>query len=261
MSFKDPVFNTSNEFQKPYSAFTLIELVLTMALVAVVITPLCLLARDAGNVTNAVNEIANLLEAAASYSRVNNTWVWVGFCEEDATAESTGPSQPGTGRIVVSVVASKDGTRVADWNGHGTEIDPGRLVQIFKLSKFENMHLSDVPAPAQPDAAGGGISWETRPNVKPYKQAYKIGDTTPVATSFPFVYPVGIPRAPARYNFLKTIQFRPNGEAILNTSYSLVPWIEIGLQPARGNLRDDNSANLAAIQVSGITGNVKIYRR
>jgi prepilin-type N-terminal cleavage/methylation domain-containing protein len=240
------------------AAFTLIEMLSVTAIMAVLIAPVCLVTRNTGDVTHATSEVANLLETAATYSRANNTYVWVGFFEEDPDAV---PARSGTGRIVVSVVASKDGTRIVDPLGPGTGIDSGLLVQVCKLLKLENMHLADVTAPANPEAGGGGDSWDTRPEVKTSHVTYRIGESSPNRTIFPFGYPVGNSKSVPQYQFVKTIQFSPDGETLLNTSYSLVPWIEIGLQPAHGNARDGRSTNLAAIQVSGVTGSVRIYRR
>ena len=242
------------------AAFTLLELLAVTALLAVVILPLCLGARAPGDFGAAANEVASLLESAASYSRANNTHVWVGFFEEDSGVAPGGSPKPGVGRIVISVVASKDGTQIIDPSGPGTGIDPVRLVQVFKLLKIENAHLADVPAPASPDPGGGGESWNARPEVQTPHVIYRIGETTPAPTIFPFVYPVGNFHSCGQYTFAKTLHFSPDGEAVLNTSYSLVPWIEIGLQPAHGNLKTGSHSNCAAIQVSGVTGGVRVYR-
>jgi len=240
------------------AAFTLIEMLSVTALMVVLIAPVCLVTSGTGDVTRATNEVANLLESAATYSRANNTYVWVGFFEEDPNGV---PARSGTGRIVISVVASKDGTRIVDPPWPGTEIDASRLIQVSKLLKIENMHFGDVPAPVNSDPGGGGDSWDTRPDVQTPYVTYRIGGSSPNRTSFPFVYPVGNSQAASQYKFVKTIQFSPDGETLLNTSYSLVPWIEIGLQPGHGSVRDAVSRNLAAIQVSGVTGSVRIYRR
>jgi len=249
------------KFNRNRAAFTLMEMLAVMMLMAIVITPLCLRARSAGDVTDAVNTVAGLLETAASYSRANNTYVWVGFFEENSSAAPSLPAQSGTGRIVVSVVASKDGTPIVDASGPGTPIDSARLIQVCKLTKIENMHLADVPSPVNPDASGGAGEWDARPEVRTAHVTYRIGETSPNRTSFPFRYPVGITATVSEYNFVKTVRFSPDGEALLNTSYSLVPWIEVGFQPANGIPVNRNCANVAAIQVSGVSGSIEIYRR
>jgi hypothetical protein len=65
---------------------------------------------------------------------------------------------------------------------------------------------------------------------------------------------------PPQYTFLKTIEFTPEGEALLNTSYSLAPWIEVGLEPVHGGFRDAAGKNFAAVQIAGVSGTIKIYR-
>ena len=261
MSYHDQFTASCRESDGDSAAFTLIELLAVLAIVVLVIAPVCSAARDSNRVGAAVNEIADALETAASYARVNNSYAWVGFFEEDAGAPPAVPARAGAGRVVVSVVASKDGSRIVDPSGTGTDLDSGRLVQLGKLLRFENMHIADLSSPSTPDAFGGGDAFDARPDVKTLHVTYRIGASTPArGTIFPFSYPVGTANAPAQYKFAKVIQFRPNGEAILNTSYSLVPWIEIGVQPAHGSLADDKNANVAAIQVSGVTGCVRIYR-
>src|SRR5581483_3803821 len=53
----------------------------------------------------------------------------------------TNPATPGVGRLVLSVAASKDGTTVYNPN-NPTRIDTTRSIQIGKLTKIDNIHLS-----------------------------------------------------------------------------------------------------------------------
>jgi hypothetical protein len=46
-----------------------------------------------------------------------------------------------------------------------------------------------------------------------------------------------------------------------NTSYNLEPLIEIGLEAAHGNMVNTTGSNVVALQVTGLAGNVTIYRR
>ena len=65
-----------------------------------------------------------------------------------------------------------------------------------------------------------------------------------------------------QYLFTKVINFDPEGTARIQTatnSDTIDPYLEIGLQQARGTLVISNS-NCAVIQVDGITGAGKIYR-
>ena len=66
----------------------------------------------------------------------------------------------------------------------------------------------------------------------------------------------------AQYNFTKAIEISPRGEVrVNNTNYSVKPVVEIGLQPTYGTLVDTANRNVAAVQITGVLGNVKIYRR
>jgi len=242
------------------AAFSFIELLAVMALIAVMSIPLFLVTLSALAMDSATDQVASTLDAAASYSKANNTYVWVGFFEEDSTSLCNQPSRAGIGRIVISVVASKDCTQIVDPFGKGMPIDSARLTQVYKLLRIENIHFSDVTVPLNPQPDGSGASWETRPDVRTPEKTSRIGESSPSSTIFPFTYPVGSLATLPQYTFLKTIQFSPHGEVILNTSYSLVPWIEIGLQAVHGHFKGSGGADLAAIQISGVTGEIKTYR-
>ncbi len=60
----------------------------------------------------------------------------------------------------------------------------------------------------------------------------------------------------------------PSGEMYITgriatniTGYTIVPVVEIGLQPTHGNSIDPTNRNVVAIQVTGMGGSVKIFRR
>jgi hypothetical protein len=187
--------------------------------------------------------------------------VWVGFFEEDSSRASTSPATAGTGRIVVSAVASADGTMIYSLGTSGS-INPLRLIQVNNLLKITGIHLKTAVAgdPVFPIGTGTGNNFDGRPAVT--NPAAQIGGTTPPAASqFPFQYPVKI-SAKAQYNFNKIIEFNPRGEArVNNQTYSLQPAIEIGLQPTHETIVDANNRNVVAIQISGIASNVTIFRR
>ena len=243
------------------AAFSLLELLVVMAIIMLMMAlaiPAFNSIKGGGDITKAAYDVAGALEMAATYARANNTYVWVGFFEEDSAAT---PATAGFGRLVISIVCSKDGTQIVSPTGAGQASPPGRLTQIGKLIKIDRMHFGDVSNPANPDSKGAGTSWDQRPNVGVGSTTYRIGQTTPNNTIFPFQYPVGSDTAVAQYTFNKTIQFSPQGEAVMNTSYSTVPWLEIGLQPAHGNVADTAAKNIVAVQVAGINPQMRIYRK
>ena len=238
--------------------FTLIELMLVIGVISllmVLVVPAVSNLKGSGDLTNAAYTISGALEQARSHALGNNTYVWVGFYEEDVSKSSTSPATPGIGRVVISIVASKDGTIIYDPNSLAA-IDPTRLTHVGKLIKLQNVHLTTFT-----DGSGTGSTFDTRPPVT-YDTA-RIGDRTPPSPSLtPFQYPVGTPTPTAQYTFLKAIQFSPRGEArINNNNFTLKTAAEVGLRQAHGAAVDTVNPNVVAIQFSAISGNTKIYRR
>ena len=252
------------------AGFTLLELLIVIGIIAVLlvlIAPAFTSLKTAGDVTSAAYTIKGVLDTARTYAKANNTYTWVGFYEEDVSIPSlshgTDPCTGCVGRLVMSIVASKDGTTVYDPNNLAT-IDPTKLIQVGKLTKIENVHLATFT-----DGLGTtGSAFDTRPAVT-YDTA-RIGDQTPPNASLtPFQYPVGSPPPSAQYTFVKAVQFSPRGEArIDNTNYTLKTAAEVGIVQTHGNVAPTPApgprqypGNVVAIQFTGVGGDVKIYRR
>src|SRR5438094_3344424 len=227
-------------------AFTLLEMLVVMGIIAtlmVLVAPAFTSLKSAGDVTNAAYTIKGVLDQARTYAMANNTYTWVGFYEENVS--STTPGTAGIGRLVMSIVASKDGTIPYD-PSNPSQINATKLIQVDKLSKIENVHLwthTDAPS-------GTGSTFDTRPNVA---SAYCIGNSSPSNSTTPFQYPVGSP-----YTFMKAVQFSPGGEGRINNSTnSLQTAAEIGLEPTHGNATPSSlPANIVAVQVTGVGGNI-----
>ena len=241
-------------------AFTLIELMVVIAIMVLVvafIAPAFTALKGAGDVTSAAYTIKGVLDQARTYAMANNTYTWVGFFEEDGSVPS--PAAAGTGRVVMSVVASNDGTIIYTSSSPGT-ISATRLIQVGKLTKIDNVHLwTHTDTPLTPT----GSTFGYRPNVT---STYCIGDTSPPnSTGILFQYPVGSPAPTAQYSFKKAVQFSPGGVAQITnstTSYAPQTTAEIAVEPTHGNVAPSSlPANVVAIQFTGIGGNVKIYRR
>src|SRR5207249_3763221 len=234
--------------------FTLLELLVVIGIIAilmVLIAPAFTSIKTGNNVTSAAYAIKGVLDQARTYANANNTYVWVGFYEENVSQPSPNSTTPKIGRVVMSVVASNDGTIIYTSSSPGT-IDPTRLLQVGKLTKIDNVHLwTHTDTPLTPT----GSTFGTRPNVP---STYCIGDTNPAGTLFQ--YPVGSPAAAPQYAFLKGVQFSPGGSAqVINatTSYSPQTAAEIGVEPTHGNVVPSSiPANVVAIQFAGIGGNV-----
>ena len=240
------------------SAFTLLELLIVIGIIGLLlllIAPAFTTIKGGTDVTSAAYTIKGVLDTARTYAKANNTYTWVGFYEEDVSQPSTNPPTPGQGRIVMSIVASKDGTRVYDPNNL-TTISPTQLIQVGKLTKIENAHLwthTDTPT-------GTGSTFDLRPNVA---STFCIGDSSPGVSATPFQYPVGNPAPAAQYTFQKAIQYSSRGEArINNDSNSPQRAAEIAFKPTHGAaVPAAIPANVVAVQVNGFAGDVTIYRR
>ncbi|OJV02706.1 MAG: hypothetical protein BGO12_14835 [Verrucomicrobia bacterium 61-8] len=227
------------------AAFSLVELLVVMAIMITIMgiaAPAFSGISRAGNVSSAAYEVASIIEDARSYAMARNTYVWVGLLEENVTA--TTPGSAGKGRIVIGVVASKDGTMIYDLASPG-QLPADRVAPLSRAVKIDNMQLKTFP-----EGTGGGADFDSRP---------------PANDGGTWIESGGVSQTPfsmGGYVFQKAIEFNPRGEARINNAGSaLRPVVEIGLQPARGADVDSHESNLAAVQVSGVAGNVKIYRR
>src|SRR5206468_1541842 len=92
-------------------AFTLLEMLVVMGIIAilmVLVAPAFTTIKGGTDVTSAAYTVKSVLDTARTYAKANNTYTWVGFFEEDIS--STTPATAGPGRLVMSIVASKDGT-------------------------------------------------------------------------------------------------------------------------------------------------------
>src|SRR5947208_16147951 len=119
--------------------FTLIELLIVIVIIAVLlvlIAPAFTTIKGGTDVTSAAYTIKGVLDTARTYAKANNTYVWVGFYEEDVSQPaSPNSSPPSVGRVILSIVASNDGTALYNPSSLGS-IDQTRLTQVGKLTKI-----------------------------------------------------------------------------------------------------------------------------
>jgi prepilin-type N-terminal cleavage/methylation domain-containing protein len=265
------------------SAFTLIELLLVVTIIVilmVLVAPAFTNRKSADDLTSAAYTVKGVLEQARTYAKANNTYAWVGFYEEDGSIASTNPATPGAGRLVMSIVASRNGTTVYNPNSsvNPDPIDPTQLTQVSKLVKIDNVHL-----PLFTIGTGTSDTFDTRPAVQfdptagyNYSRFGELNGTSPntapyTNSQFPFQYPLSA-TPQGQYTFRKTLQFSPRGESKINSTYNVRRVVEIGLLPTHrstvptattgaGTSTATYSGNVIAAQITGFGSNVKIYRR
>jgi prepilin-type N-terminal cleavage/methylation domain-containing protein len=261
--------------------FTLLELLIVVGIIAtllVLMAPAFTYIKGGTDVTSAAYTIKGVLDTARTYAKANNAYTWVGFFEENGAQASTTPATAGSGRLVMSIVASKDGTTVYNPNSilNPDPIDPTKLTQVGKLVKIDNIHL-----PLFAIGSGTGETFDARPALQNDPTAgynySRFGElnaappnTAPYTTSqFPFWYPLSAAsQAQAQYYFQKTLQFSPRGECRINSTYDVRKVIEVGLLQTHGSLvptptpsAGNYLGNVVAVQITGFGGNVKIYQR
>ena len=250
-----------------HSAFTLLELLVVIAIIAilmVLVGPTFTSIKAGSDITTAAYTIAGALQQGRNYAMANDTYVWVGFYEEDTTAltpTTTTPPYSGKGRVVIATVFSNDGTKIYEDSDPVAPLPPTRIKQLGRLLKIEGIHVTDLGAPPSPTPAGVSSDMlDGRPDW-PYTYAAGIGAdhfnriSSDSADTTRFAFTV------QKYTFSKTVRFNSRGEANINSTYTLKNSAELGLKPTHGTAVDNTSRNLVAIQFGGVGGNFKVYRR
>jgi prepilin-type N-terminal cleavage/methylation domain-containing protein len=247
------------------SAFTLLELLIVIGIIAVLLVLLAAAfttIKSGGDVTSAAYTIKGVLDTARTYAKANNTYTWVGFYEEDTTATTptnNTPAYPGRGRVLMAIVASKDGTKIYQDTDPAAALPSDRITQVGKLIRVEGIHLTDIgnpsptPNPTPPPDTVPARPYTPYTEGSPFDHFNRISSDSSDTTLFPF--------ATQNYMLYKTIRFSPRGEANINSTYTLKHEGEIGIKPTHGTAVDTSSPNTVAIQFTGVGGNIKIYRK
>ncbi len=224
--------------------FTLVELLVVVGIIVVLtalLVPAFTSIKSGGDVTSAAYTVKGVLDQARTYAMANNTYTWVGF----AGSVGTSPSSV-TGQVFIAIVASNDGTQLGTDSTSTNPLvlgsTPGTVTQLSKMIRLDNSHIGDTGVPTN-----NGTEFESRPSVATFYRVSASGDT-----AHPFTV--------QGTTFNRWIQFSPRGEAVVKGGGTQVAqYAEVGLLPTRGTTL--LAPNIAAIQISGFGGNVRIYRR
>jgi type II secretory pathway pseudopilin PulG len=270
------------------SAFTLLELLIVVGIIAVLLVllaPAFTTIKSGSDFTNAVYGIQGVLENARTYAKANHTYVFTGFAEVDSSVDpSVSPQvitgQAPYGRVAVAVVASKDGTRHfqyattnqgSDWQSNyqdssKPEYHGRHLVAVGKLQVFENLDFIRWNFGSWTPAAHPNSKMARYQSIAPYTLS---GDWTGLTPATPFTWPLGSPlNSGYQYRFDRVIYFDPTGIARSATSTNadaIAQVMEIDLQPTHRTLVPPNPSNQdvgnqAAIQLGTTDGAVRVYR-
>jgi prepilin-type N-terminal cleavage/methylation domain-containing protein len=266
---------TSLKQRERASAFTLLELLIVIGIIAVLLVllaPAFTTIKSAGDVTSAVYGIQGLLENARTYAKANHTYVFVGFAEVDVSfASSVSPQVAGNGRVAVAVVASKDGTRqvqydstnpAGDWAANYS--NGANLVALGKLQRYENLHFLGVNFGSWLPSAYPNSNMA---RYQPTSNTYNLGTSSSVTR---FSWPLGSSLGSGQYNFAIVVNFDPTGIARVATSSNadeIASIMEIDLLTTHGTAPsptptpfNQDIGNHAAIQIAPMSGEVRIYR-
>ena len=109
--------------------------------------------------------------------------------------------------------------------------------------RIDNIDIGDIGTPTN-----NGTEFEGRPAVI---AAYKVSSSG--NTDYPFTV--------QQTTFNRWIRFSPRGEAVVKGGATQVTqYAEVGVLPTHGTALAP-TPNIVAIQISGLGGNVRIYRR
>ncbi len=254
------------------SGFTLVEMLVVlaiMAIIALLVLPSLNGLFTSNSFTSNIYTLDGTLQQARSYAMANNTCVYVGIGEW-SPASTISTAVAGNGRVVILVTAVNDGSNAitgttSPFKFLNTASYPNTyLNQINKLVSLNNLHIVNL--------LGFVTGNMQRPQMKNIASAINVA-TTPVDSTttssdsnMKITYPL---TGTAVYTFPIVIGFDPTGSAyyvtsltnLTSTTPTVIPYIEIGLEPTHGTtVPAAPGANIAAIQIDGLSGITHIYR-
>ena len=263
--------------KRSHCGFTLVELLTVLAIasiLAVLSVPAIQGLNQAGGFNKSLYALADSLNFARSYAMANNTYVYVGLTEVDRSQSTlASPQATGVGRVVMSIVATTDGTsdNNASWSTTGAN-----LTQVRQPQLFDFFHIANTSAASQTSflTSATSLGNMAKPTNVPATSITTVplpAAAAPGATAA-FSLPLGSTSGTGKYNFSNTntqiICFNPQGGVLLNGVAS--QWLEIDVQATAGTATPAVPANMAqvangitqhaALLIDGVTGSATVYR-
>jgi prepilin-type N-terminal cleavage/methylation domain-containing protein len=243
-------------------AFSLIELLVSMAIITILasLTSASIAGIGSANaLSNSASDLGDILAQARTYAMGNDTYVYVGLEELNATPPD---NTAGVGRVAVAVVGAEGGTRPYG-NTPGPLSDTGStpVVLIARPQVFNNLHIAYAT-----DLTNGNMATRPASSTAGFVDLGNVMNTGEGKSTVTFQWPLS---GPAKYTFDQVvIEFNPQGTARFQTQStvtSTVPsYLELPLLPAHGTVIPTGAvlarANEAALQIDGMTGVVQTYR-
>jgi Tfp pilus assembly protein FimT len=212
------------------AAFSLIELLMVMGVMTLLMgfaVPAVTSLAKGSQMNQALSEVSGMLEMARQHATAQNTYVWVAFNNEAASA---GADE----QVRVTVLVSKSGDDLSTWGVDDTTSTGAQTQVLVRPRTFNQVKLSDASL------------FKSQVTDLPAGAAGTLGIAD---------FKVKVP-GNQNESFTKAILFTPTGEA--RTGASMAGAVELGLQPTHGHTA--NAQNVAVVRVNGLTGQTRIYR-
>jgi type II secretory pathway pseudopilin PulG len=241
--------------------FTLVELLSVLGVTAILLL-LAIPSLKSGfgtAYTSEVTDFASTLVRARAYAMANNTYVFVGIEEVNASTSTTATQTAGNGRIGVVVVATNDGSCGYDPTSGAPALSLSNLTVVAPLRHFDNLHMIALTGTSITALGASYPITATSGNPVPYYDLASASSASKVTLNWPL--------GGNQYNFGSNpgsvIQFDPQGAAQIMTganTNSYLQWIEVNLVPTHGSSLPATYPAQASVLIDGPSGSVSIYR-